>query len=168
MSGAITQKQGVYNAIVAFCGDHDIHFEDGMEFKPTKDQRSTIVEMVATAIEAGEVELSAVAREKYAEFSKLKSYCNGLVSNWLRKDTRLNGDVKYEIKNPGSRAGSGDEVIKELRKLLKTLSDTDQRATVQGEIDSRLTALKMKKNESIQINADLIPEELRSLVNTNN
>lgn len=164
----VSQKEGVYNAITSFCQDSGIHFEDGMKFEPTKEQRSTIVEMVAVAMQDGQVQLSDEARAKYDDFGKLKSYCNGLVSNWLRKDKRLNGNTTYEIKNPGSRAGSGDPVIKELRKLLKTLTDADHKAAVQEEIDQRLAAIQAEKAKSVEIDLDLIPEELKSLVNSGN
>lgn len=163
----VTQKEGVYNATEAFCSEAGIHFEDGMKFEPTKEQRSTIVEMVAHAMDAGEIVLSEAARAKYDDLAKLKSYCNGLVSNWLRKDTRLNGGETYEIKNPGSRAGSGDQVIRELRKLKKTLSDEAQIAAVEKEINTRLAKIQASKTKSVEINADLIPEELRDLVNSN-
>lgn len=163
-TSAVSQKQGVYNAVQAFCEENELHFEDGMHFNPTKEQRSEIVHMVAGAMEAGEIQLSSDAASKYDTPEKLKSYCNGLVSNWLRKDTRLNGGEKYEIKNPGSRAGSGDQVIKELRKLKKTLTDAEQIAAVEEEIEKRLASIQAEKAKSVEINVDLIPEELKGLV----
>jgi len=163
----VNQKTGVYNAVVSFCEAHGLHFEDGMSFIPTTDQRKAIVEAVALDMEAGEITLSAEAAAKYDDLTKLKSYCNGLVSNWIRKDTRLNGNTTYEIKNPGSRAGSGDQVIKELRKLKKTLSNQEQIDAVEDEINSRLSLIQTKKQADVKINMELIPEELRSLVNSN-
>lgn len=161
----VNQKEGVYGAVVAFCEENGIQFDDGMKFEPTKEQRATIVEMVAQAMNAGEIDLSTEARAKYADFDKLKSYCNGLVSNWLRKDLRLNGNTPHEIKNPGSRAGAGDQVIKELKKLKSTLTSADELAAVDAEIQKRLASVQAAKAKSIEINADLIPEELRHLVN---
>ena len=160
-----TQRQGTYDAIVAFCSENSIKFEDGMEFIPTKEQRSSIVLMVATAMEAGEIDLSDDAKKKYDDLPKLKTYCNGLVSNWLRKDPRLNANVKYEIKNPGSRAGSGDPVIKELRKLKKTLTAGSEELTaVEEEINKRVATVQASKAKSVTIDVDQIPKELRHLV----
>lgn len=163
----VNQKTGVYNAIVAFCAENDIPFEDGMSFEPTKEQRATIVGMVAAGLEAHEIEMSDKAREKYTDLSKLKTYSNGLVSNWVRKDKRLNGGVKHVIKNPGSRAGSGDAILRELRKLRKTLTDEAQIAVVDTEIEKRIEIVQAEKAKKVEINTDLLPEELLGLVSTN-
>jgi len=61
-----------------------------------------------------------------ADDAKLRSYCSGLQSNWLRKDTRLNGGVKYVAKNPGSRAGSTDP--KALADAIRATNITDNEA----------------------------------------
>lgn len=112
----------------------------------------------------GTVELSAEAAAKYDTEAKLKSYTQGLVSNWLRKDVRLNGGSKYETKNPGSRAGSGDDTVKALRALRSTLTNADQIAEVEMEIAARIAAFKASKTPKVEINAELIPENLRHLV----
>lgn len=161
------QRTGVYNAIVAFCDENNVAFEDGMEFVPTKEQRTEIIALVAAAFEAEEITMSEEAKEKYNNLAKLKSYSNGLVSNWLRKDPRLNGNVKHEIKNPGSRAGSGDPVIKELRKLKKTLTSGSAEFTaVDQEINKRLEKVQAEKAKKVTIDVDQIPEELRHLIPT--
>lgn len=162
----VSQREGVFMAVMAFCSDNGISFDQGKEaFQPTSDGRKTIVEMVTNAMAAGEIELSEEARAKYDTPAKLKSYCNGLVSNWLRKDKRLNGGVKYEAKNPGSRAGSGDEVIRELRKLLKITKDESHRAAIEAEIDKRLEVIRAEKGTTVTIDVEKLPEELRYLVN---
>ena len=113
---------------------------------------------------SGTVELSNEARFKYDTDAKLKSYTQGLVSNWIRKDVRLNGGSKYETKNPGSRAGSGDDTVKALRALRSTLTNADQISEVEAEIASRVAAFKASKTPKLEINAELIPENLRHLV----
>ena len=62
----------------------------------------------------------------------MKSYVSGLVNNWIRKYKPFNQGVKYEIKNPGSRKGSGDEQVREMRKLLKTISDVKTRELIEN------------------------------------
>jgi hypothetical protein len=158
---SVNQKQGVYDAVVAFCEENDIHFEDGMKLELTKEQRSTVVEMVTQALIAGEIDFSDVAREKHDTEQKKRTYCNGLVSNWLRKDKRLNGNTTYEIKNPGSRAGQGDEQLKNLKLLYKTIDDEDQKATVQEAIDKRVEELKTEKLGKVEIDYNAIPESLK-------
>jgi len=158
---SVNQKQGVYDAVVAFCEENGIHFEDGMKLELTKEQRSTVVEMVTQALIAGEIDFSDAAREKHDTEQKKRTYCNGLVSNWLRKDKRLNGNTTYEIKNPGSRAGQGDEQLKNLKLLLKTIDDDAQKQKVQEAIDKRVDDLKKEKMGNVEINYDAIPESLK-------
>lgn len=154
------QKEAVFSAVCSVLGQDS--FDSAVEL--TKDERATVIEMVCEGFSAGEVEFSEAAQQKYAEPSKLKTYTNGLVSNWLRKDKRLNGGVKHTIKNPGSRAGSGDKVIRELKKLKSTLTEDHQIEAVENEINKRLAAIKAEKAQSIEIDASLIPEDLQSLL----
>lgn len=90
----------------------------------------------------------------------LVKYIPGLVNNHVRKDLRLNGGTKYETKNPGSRAGSGDEALKAMRLLLSMTEDVDAKLAIQTEIDKRLGELKPKAT----INVSVLPESLRHLV----
>jgi hypothetical protein len=113
----------------------------------------------------GTVELSAEASAKFNTDALLKSYTQGLVSNWLRKDIRLNGGVKHETKNPGSRAGSGDDTVKALRALRSTLTDSDQISEVESEIAARIAAHKASKAPKTVIDVSSLPEEFRHLVN---
>lgn len=156
----VNQKQGVYAAVVAFCEEHKIAFEDGMKLELKKEQRATVVEMVTKAMSEGEIELSPEARAKHNTPQKIKTYCNGLVSNWLRKDKRLNGGEVYQIKNPGSRAGQGDEILKNLKLLHKQLDDDEQKAAVQVEIDKRTEELQKEKIKNVAPDYSHIPAEL--------
>ena len=87
----------------------------------TTSQKKEITQLIAEDLYANkDSELSKEAQDKYPTVEALaKSYVPGLLNNWLRKDTRLNGGAKYETKNPGSRAGMGDPQIREMNKLLK-------------------------------------------------
>ena len=96
--------------------------------------------------------------------TELNKYCNGLISNWVKKDKRLNGNVKYSIKNPGSRAGQGDEQVKELRKLLKQVTSADAKEQVQAALDARVAEVKAERTPSLVINTDALPEHLQHLV----
>lgn len=91
---------------------------------------------------------------------QLLKYIPGLVNNWVRKDKRLNGGVKYETKNPGSRSGSGDESVKAMKQLLSATTDPEARQQIQAAIDARLEELKPK----VEIKVDALPESLRHLV----
>ena len=154
------QKNGVFNAVCSVTEQET--FDSAVEL--TKEQRNTVIEIVAAGLSAGEIELSEAAREKFDTDAKMKTYTNGLVSNWLRKDKRLNGGVQHQIKNPGSRAGSGDKVVAELKKLRSTFTEPDQIAAVDHEIEKRLTKIKVERAKSVEIDMSLIPDDLKDLL----
>ena len=91
---------------------------------------------------------------------ELLKYIPGLVNNWVRKDKRLNGGAKNIPKNPGSRTGSGDEVLRNMKLLLSTQKDPEVRAEIEKHIAERTAKLKPE----VKINIDALPEGLRHLV----
>lgn len=128
------------------------------------DQRKQVVDIVAKGIFNKEVDFSDEAWAKHNTFEKIRSYTVGMVSNHLRKDKRLNGGEKYEIKNPGSRASQGDAVLKNMKALKLSLTDPDQIAAVDDAIAKREAELKAEKTKTVTIDIDKIPEELRHLI----
>lgn len=149
-----TQKESVYQVIVALFG------HDGGEFKPSKENIKEICNLVTEDIVSGNVSFSDDAKLKYPTPTDIRTkYVPGMVSNWLRKDTRLNGGEKYETKNPGSRAGQGDEVLKSL-KGLKQLHP-EHAAEIDLEIAKRVEELGLKKKQQVTIDLDKIPDSLK-------
>ena len=84
---------------------------------------------------------------------------SGLQSNWLRKDTRLNGGMKYTAKNPGSRAGSSDPSLKAMIALLSTLTDESERAEVQSYIDAKRAEIAATKQAKV-VDFSALPADL--------
>ena len=160
----LNQKESVFSAVQVVVEEAGRQVDGAVSL--SKEERSQVVTMVTESIFSGGTEFSDSAKTKYDTPEKVRSYAVGLVNNWLRKDKRLNGGVKYEAKNPGSRTGSTDPVIKELRKLFSTLTEEDHKAAVQAEIDTRLAEIQAEKSatKKEEINLDHIPEHLRSLV----
>ena len=165
----LSQHSAVVNATKTWFGER---FRTGEDVKTyaTKADRQAIALAVAEGMLNGEVELSDAAKAKYAEsIETLTSrYVMGMVTNWFNKSKELNGGAKYEIKNPGSRAGSGDDQVREMRKLkkqLESLGNDDGVARVDAAIAARLAEIgAAAKTKTIEINADAIPEELRALI----
>ena len=147
----MTQGEAVFQAVIKTMGERDGKYE------PSKDQLDAIHEEVFGFFTRGET-----VHSKNPSPDELKKYIPGLVNNWLRKDTRLNGGTQYVTKNPGSRAGSGDEGIKAMRTLLSLTDDPKAKAQIQQEIDKRVAELKPKK----ELNVEALPESLRHLVNS--
>ncbi len=150
---ALSQRAGVFAAIAAVLGRSS--FPQAVVL--TDDQKEQVHAILVEEFVAGRIELkSANIRTREA----IIKYVPGLVNNWVRKDPNLNGNQKYQPKNPGSRTGSGDEQLKNLKALLATLPSGDpNRKAVEDAIQARSAELVPKL--TIQVNA--LPEHLRHL-----
>lgn len=153
---SMSQKEAVFQAV-----SNLYSVESGVAVALDKEQRASIIGILVEGFKTGKVNYDGAVPEE----STLRAYCSGLLSNWLRKDTRLNGGEKYQAKNPGSRAGSTDPQVKAMRALLKTKSDPAEVAEIQAFINKRLAEIKPAKTEAAPtINAADLPEELRHLI----
>jgi hypothetical protein len=161
----LSQKEAVFTAVKSLFAQSSKTFKDGSKVDLSKEERATVTQMVVAGIEAGDVVFSDEAKIKYDTSDKIKSYVAGMVGNWLTKDTRLNGGEKYSAKNPGSRAGQGDDVIKALRTLRSTLTDESQIAAVDSEIEKRKETISTSKTKKVEVNFDALPADLLSKLN---
>jgi hypothetical protein len=141
-----------------------VSFEDGLNYGPAFSKGSDNRGMLSMVLVAGFEDGSIECTQKYPA-PELKIYVSGLISNWLRKDKRLNGGVKYEAKNPGSRAHCKDEMLAELRKLRTVVQDETILAEIEGHIAARTTELTAAKMKKTTIDFDKIPAELRAKLN---
>lgn len=166
-SRMISQKQAVSNAVKSIHSEYEFNGETTLKSQLTPESKKQMRALLFEAFQAGEVVYSKnpanLQDDKY-----LTKYVSGLLDNWVRKNPEFNNNFKdtptgkYEAKNPGSRAGSGDEQVREMRKLLKTITDPKIKAQVQTAIDERIA--EIKPESVVAINVDALPEHLRSLV----
>lgn len=147
---AITQGEAVFQAVNEVL---DGNIEG--QVKLSDAQLAQVHSKVFTAFTTGVTTHSSNPSE-----AQLRKYIPGLVNNWLRKDSRLNGGVTYQTKKPGSRSGSQDESVKAMRTLLSVTTDPAAKAQIQAAIDKRIASLKPKP----EIKVDALPESLRHLV----
>lgn len=154
----MTQKTAVFAAITGVLTEAQIKFEEGMNVATvmTKELRGQVNAILCESFRAGKIDLD----KEYTD-AELKNYVSGLQSNWIRKDNRLNGGVKYIAKNPGSRAGSGDPELKALRALLSTQTSDEARSEIQGYIDAKVESIQASKVKS-NVDFSALPEELRA------
>ena len=155
----LTQREAVFSAICSVLIEAGIAFEAGQDVSPhmTRENRASVNAILVEGFKSGNIELGKTFTE-----AELKSYVSGLQSNWIRKDKRLNGGTQYVAKNPGSRAGSGDDQLKAMRALLKTLSPgTDDYTEVQSHIEKRVNEIGATKSKTV-VNFDALPEALRA------
>ena len=148
----MNQKEATFQAICSVTGH-----TDGV-LSISKEQRAQVGMILFEGFRAG-----TIALDREFTDAELKSYVSGLQSNWIRKDKRLNGDVAYVAKAPGSRAGTGDAQLKAMRGLLTTLTDATDRAEVQMHIDARVSELNVAKAPTIDYSK--LPAELLAKFN---
>ena len=148
----MNQKEAVFQAIVNITG----HSEGKCTLST---EHRTQVRMVI--LEGFKNDLIELDRAPYDTDSEWSGYISGLVSNWLRKDKRLNGGDKYVPKNPGSRSGvSSDPQLKELMKCYQVADTEELKNEVMEYINLRKAELTKAKAPTI--NVDALPEAIRS------
>ena len=147
--GTMNQKEAVYTAVVNVTG-----FSGDGAVDVSKEQRAQVNAILFEGFRAGNISIDREFND-----AELKKYISGLTSNWLRKDTRLNGGTAYIAKNPGSRAGSGDASLKAMRALLSTLTSAEDKAEVQKHIDERVSEIASTKVTKV-IDYSMLPADL--------
>lgn len=113
------------------------------------------VEQVKLGLMSGEVEHSKGNLDE----KSAKSYAGSLISNWKKKDTRLNGGLKYE---PSTKRGPQvkDERLKELNDNLKALKAHSADMTIVSRVE---TAIEARRAE---LNAEKSASKVQSLDDT--
>ena len=128
------QKDGVFAALQA-ASEQGLEGDQAIDFA---------VEQVKQGLMSGEI---AHSKGQLDEKSA-RSYAGSLVSNWRKKDERLNGGVKYV---PETKRGPQvkDETLKTLMTNLKSLkannADADLIARVEAAIEARRSEVQATK-----------------------
>jgi hypothetical protein len=161
----MNQRQATVTVLMSVLSERGVEYELNGETPIsevlTKSDKDKAVNIICQGFLSGQIEMSQEGKSKYfSDPSELKKYTVGLVNNWIRKATEFNSGNKYEIKNKGSRAGSGDEQLKALRELLKITTDEEVRGEIQQAINERMEEIKPK----VEINVSALPSHLRHLV----
>lgn len=163
----INQKEAVYVATMNYLAEQGISFDDGQTPSAKdvlgSDGRKAVISLVAAGFASGEVSMSDAAKDKYQTETSIHKYSSELVANWLKKDTRLNGGEKHAAKNPGSRVGSGDDVIRELKKLRQIQAEDAEAVTL---IDEAIKArqAEIAPAKVVSIDTSKLPASLLHLV----
>jgi len=169
---AQNQREATVQAITSVLENSGVSFNPGEDVKSviTSDHKKKVREILITGLKDGSITSSTEFAGKMTSDVDYSKYCSGLISNWIKKDPRLNGNVKHQSSSGSgksvSRVGNGDSQVKELRKLLKATAGTDSEQEVQEALNSRLEELKVEKTSKAKssIVAESVPENLRHLV----
>lgn len=164
---SISQKEAVYVAAMNYLAEQGIGFDDGQTPSAKEvlgsEGRKAVIALVTQGFVAGEVAMSETSKDKYQTEDSLRKYSSELVANWLKKDTRLNGGEKHTTKNPGSKVGSGDEIIRELKKLRQVQADDAEAvALIDEAIKARQAEIAPAK--TVSIDTSKLPASLLHLV----
>lgn len=161
----VNQRTATVNTILSVLNDRGVEYELNGEItisevlEPT--DKTKVREILFTMFRQGQVEYKESFQSKVDDDKELKSYISGLVNNWIRKAKEFNNGQAYKAKNPGSRAGSTDPQVKEMRKLLSVTADPTAKEAIQSALDAKLAEIKASKNEAT-INVEALPAELRA------
>ena len=163
MSAQTSQKEAVFSAVSSVISEAGITVNEGESFSTylNRELRAQVTNILVEGFNGGTIALD----KSFSSEAELRTYCSGLTSNWLRKDSRLNGGVKYAAKNPGSRVGSSDPQLKAMRALLSTKTDASEKAEIQSFIDARVSEVKASRKPAKTIDLSALPEELQHMVN---
>lgn len=154
------QKDAVYQAVTSVLAESGKSHEDGQVATLNESERKQVISILANGFENGEIELKS-------QQESLTTYSGGLLSNWLRKDKRLNGDVTYQAKNPGSRTGQSDPMVKNLRILINTLPEgSEARSAAEDKLEARVAEIKAEraKKKGQEVDMSVIPEDIKALL----
>lgn len=153
------QVEAVINAVMVVKPDFKQHSDKGNEII-IDDIRKQVCKIVIEGILNGEIDYN----KDHTNVKDVKDYVPGMVSNWLRRNKVLNGDVNAKAQKPGSRLGVGDDELKALRDLRKTQIEPEILTEIDKYIKQRLSVLKKEKQSVKQadINLNALPEHLRS------
>ncbi len=165
----MNQKSAVVSYILSALKEDGIDYTLGGEVSVkdvlTDTMRKEVREKLCDGFQNLEIQLSESAQDKYLgaeNEKKLKSYVSGLLNNWIKKNPEFNSGLGYVPKNPGSRTGQGDEQIKNLRLMLKSITEEEVREEIEQAIKDRLA--EIKPESVVEVKAEAIPEHLRKFI----
>jgi hypothetical protein len=147
----LSQKEAVYNAIMTVFNNNNISFNNANQSAMslmTSYLRNEVNNILVQGLSDGSISFGKTGLSS----SKIRAYASGLQSNWLRKDSRLNGgssasSASSANSSPSVRVSKASKVvdsdtqIKALRSLLKIKTDPNEIAEIEGFINKRVSEI---------------------------
>lgn len=162
----MNQREAVFDVIST-----TVDITEGQPVVLTKEQKATVVAKLMEKFDNGEVEFSDKTKDKYVGDAAVKHYVSGLVSNWLKKDSRLNGGNKYKPATTSTR--TTDETLKTMQALRKQLvaagddakvAEVDEAITVHVNSTKKAKAKTITKTIKPEVDMSAVPAELKTLL----
>lgn len=167
----MNQKDAVFSAVVEVLGG-----EPTSAVELTNEEKTQVTDILVSKFQSGEVEFAEGSRDKYTTEQAIKAYSRGVLSNYLRRDTRLNGGTKHVpavTKGPRVPKDEQLEAMKNLKKKLEIEGNAEGITEVEESIMLRTQQLTSAKTEAktkpkakaVSVDLSVIPPELRSSLN---
>lgn len=135
----LSQKDAVYQATMAVLEQNNVNFQDGQNVRDAiKDNlklRGQIRNLVFEGLKSGQVAFGGDEDQK--DEGSLRRYATGLISNWFRKDRRLNGGGRYvpASSRADQHISSGEKKIRQLQTAIDATDDDDLKKRLQEAIE---------------------------------
>lgn len=134
----MTQKEAVFQAVSSVLAS------SGLTLSPStpasdllnRELRALVNSIIVGQLQNGTVAISGDSSVNISDNSQVRAYVSGLVSNWLRKDSRLNGGSTTTTKSKTSKKVN-DPQLKALKVLLKAETDSAKRNEISAHISNR-------------------------------
>lgn len=159
------QVQAVVNAVSEVLGDDFTQGSTVVGDVITPEQKAEVREIVFNGILNGDVAFKGSLEDE----ALVRRYVSGMVDNHFRKSRLLNGGSVYK---PSATGTKRDPQLKELNKLLKTLTPgSEDFVKVQEHIETRTSQLaeeraaKFIANSRAQIDTSVLPSHLTEMLN---
>lgn len=156
----LSQKDAVYQATQAVLEDRNLNLEDSQDIREVigedMDARRQIRDLVLKALQDGQV---ALGETKSGDPGSMRAYATGLISNWFRKDRRLNGGHRYVPQihkseyrtNAARQNSSNDDRIVRFHAALDVAETDELKELLQEAIDDREDEIAMERDLTEQV-----------------
>ena len=157
----LSQKDAVYQATMAVLKRNNVEFKDGQNVRDAiKDNlrlRSEIRNLVFQGLRTGKVAFGGSEDER--DDRTLRTYATGLISNWFRKDRRLNGGGRYipATTREDRHVSAGERKIRQLQAAVDVTDDKDLKKRLEEAIDDIKEQEAQLPEESIEEHEGLPP-----------
>jgi len=158
-----SQKNAVCELLLLALSNHGVEYElngvTPIKEYLTPDIKKWVRSEVTQGFYEGTIQMTPEAQTKYFGNEKeMSKYVSGLVNNWIKRCKEFNGGVKYVPTT--TRGGQSDDKVRAMRDLKKLHTDPEVLKEIDKAIEIRLAEIK----PTIEINAELLPANLRYLV----
>lgn len=155
----LSQKDAVFQATVAVLEQNGRKFEEGRNIREVIKEdirlRVQIRDLVYEGLRQNQVVFGGDEDSKSDR--SLRTYATGLISNWFRKDKRLNGGKRYVPStfrdSTGTMVHSSDEKIHSLEVAMRATDDDDLKKRLQEAIED------MKSNDRLNENIETTQQQ---------